>query len=110
MLWVRWVGDERKEVFHKGLNLAVAEPIGETLPSFIEGADVQRMEDGTWFMRTPWGERTGLKGEGYWISFGRNDAGLPIADIIAKSTDEYKEYIVIDDFGKCVGWLYEIDP
>lgn len=97
-------------VFYKKATVMTAQKVSDTYPEFLEGANIRKNEDGSWTIKTDWGESTGFPGEAYWILYGIKDDGTPDANILTKSEKSYKEYIVCDEYGKDIGYLSDIDP
>ena len=79
------------------------------IPSFLSGADIRKNVDGSWSIKTSWGESTGFPGECYWVLYGINEDGTPDANILTKTEKSFKDYIVCDENGEDLGWLSELD-
>lgn len=75
----------------------------------MSGAAIRRNDDGSWTIKTSWGESTGFPGECYWVLYGINEDGKPDANILTKTEKSFKDYIVCDDDGVDLGWLSELD-
>lgn len=82
----------------------------ESIPEFLGGADIHQNEDGSWTIKTDWGESTGFPGKAYWVRYGTKEDGTPDANILTKTEKSYRDYIVCDENGKDIGFLYELDP
>lgn len=96
-------------VFYKKATVFQSAPLSDVLPDFLKGADVRHNPDGSWTIKTSWGESTGFPGKAYWVLYGIND-GKPDANILTKSEKSYRDYIVCDEDGNDIGLLCEIDP
>lgn len=96
-------------VFYKKATILEAEAVSDEFPEFLRGAEIRHNEDGSWTIKTSWGESTGFPGKAYWVLYGR-DGDKVDANILTKSEKSYKDYIVCDADGKDIGFLYEIDP
>ena len=97
-------------VFYKKATILDARMVDDEFPEFLEGAKISHNEDGSWTIKTDWGESTGFPGKAYWVRYGTKADGTPDANILTKTEKSYKDYIVCDDEGKDIGFLYEIDP
>lgn len=97
-------------VFYKKATVMSAMAVTEEFPEFLQGADISRNADGSWFITTDWGVSTGHPGQSYWVLYGFKADGKPDANILSKTEKSYREYIVCDDAGKDIGFLCEIDP
>ncbi len=86
-----------------------AQVVDELYPDFLAGAEIRHNDDGSWTIKTDWGESTGFPGQAYWVLYGMNN-GTPDANILTKSEKSYNDYIVCDEQGKDIGFLCEIDP
>ena len=86
-----------------------AQLISEEFPKFLEGAEITRNPDGSWTIKTSWGASTGFPGQAYWVLYGTDENGTD-ANILTKSEKSYRNYIVCDEDGVDIGWLYKIDP
>lgn len=100
---------EKDGVFYKKAVVYQACQVSDELPEFLNGADVRRNEDGSWTIKTDWGESTGYPGEAYWVLYGQKEDGRPDANILTKSEKSFTDYIVCDDNGNDIGWLCELD-
>lgn len=101
---------EKYGVFYKKATIMKAALVTEfEIPSFLSGADVRKNRDGSWTIKTSWGESTGFPGESYWILYGKNEDGTPDANILTKTEKSFKDYIVCDEDGTDLGWLSELD-
>lgn len=114
--WNAWcIGNARESlveidgVFYKKAMVVRAQKISEVFPEFLRGAKIRRNPDGSWTIKTSWGESTGFPGKAYWVLYGRNGENVD-ANILTKSEASYKEYIVCDENGNDLGYLSEIDP
>lgn len=97
-------------VFYKKATVMQAQPVDEEFPEFLAGAKIRHNEDGSWTITTDWGESTGFPGQAYWVLYGQKADGTPDANILTKTEKSYKDYIVCDEDGVDLGYLYEIDP
>lgn len=97
-------------VFYKKATILDAKSVDDTFPEFLKGAEITHNTDGSWTIKTDWGESTGYPGKAYWVRYGTKADGTPDANILTKSEKSYKDYIVCDDSGNDVGFLCEIDP
>lgn len=100
---------EKDGVFYKKATVMKAMLVTDEFPEFLSGADVRRNDDGSWTIKTGWGESSGFPGKCYWVLYGMNDDGTPDANILTKTEKSFKDYIVCDDEGVDLGWLYELD-
>lgn len=101
---------EKNGVFYKKATIMKAMLVtDEEIPSFLSGADIRKNDDGSWSIKTSWGESTGFPGECYWILYGINEDGTPDANILTKTEKSFKDYIVCDEDGEDLGWLSELD-
>ena len=101
---------EKDGVFYKKAIIMKAALVDkEGLPSFLFGADVRKNDNGSWTIKTSWGESTGFPGESYWVLYGRNEDGTPDANILTITEKSFKDYLVCDENGKDLGWLSELD-
>ncbi len=97
-------------VFYKKATVMQAQKVDDTFPLFIEGAKIRHNDDGSWTIKTDWGESTGFPGESYWVRYGTKEDGSPDANILTKTEKSYNDYIVCDADGNDIGKLAEIDP
>lgn len=97
-------------VFYKKATVMKAQAVDEEFPEFLEGADIRHNEDGSWTIKTDWGESTGFPNKAYWVLYGKKENGTPDANILTKTEKSYNDYIVCDEDGKDIGFLNEIDP
>lgn len=97
-------------VFYKKATIMKAQKVDEKFPLFLEGADIRHNDDGSWTIKTDWGESTGFPGEAYWVLYGAKKDGSLDANILTKTEKSYNDYIVCDDDGQDIGYLVEIDP
>ena len=97
-------------VFYKKATVMEAQPVSDEFPDFLKGAEIRRNEDGSWTIKTDWGESTGFPGKAYWVRYGTKEDGRPDANILTKTEKSYNDYIVCDEEGKDIGFLAEIDP
>lgn len=101
---------EKNGVFYKKATIMKATLVRkDELPAFLFGATVRKNADGSWTIKTNWGESTGFPGECYWVLYGKNADGTPDANILTKTETSFKEYIVCDEDGNDLGWLSELD-
>lgn len=84
-----------------------AQEMADEVPSFLEGADIWRNEDGSWSIQTPWGVSTGTPGAAYWVRYGTREDGTPDANILAVETASFEAYIVADEEGNDICSLPE---
>ncbi len=55
---------EKNGVFYKKATIMKAMLVtDEGIPSFLSGADIRKNDDGSWSIKTSWGESTGFPGE-----------------------------------------------
>lgn len=101
---------EKNGVFYKKATVIPAQKISDSLPAFIEGADVRKNLDGSWTIKTERGESSGKPGKDYWVRYGTKEDGTPDANILTKTEKSYREYIVCDENGQDIGFLCELDP
>ncbi len=87
-----------------------AQLVSDNYPEFINGADIWRNDDGSWSIETDWGTSTGFPGRAYWLQYGTKPDGNADADIISKEQKSYRDFVVCDENGRALGWLYEFDP
>lgn len=96
--------------FYKKATILEAEEVSGQFPEFLRGADIHQNEDGSWTIKTDWGESTEFPGKAYWVRYGTKEDGTPDANILTKTEKSYRDYIVCDENGKDIGFLYELDP
>ena len=101
---------EKDGVFYKKATVMPAMAVTDEFPEFLEGADIKHNPDGSWSIKTDWGESTGFPGEAYWVKYGTKEDGSIDANILTKTEKSYSEYIVCDSDGQDIGLLCEIDP
>ena len=101
---------EMDGVFYKKATVLQAQPVDEEFPEFLEGADISRNDDGSWSIKTDWGVSTGFPYQSYWVRYGTKEDGTPDANILTKTEKSYRDYIVCNEDGEDIGWLYELDP
>lgn len=97
-------------VFYKKATVLQAQLVDDEFPEFLAGAQIRHNEDGSWTIKTDWGESTGFPGEAYWVLYGTKADGTPDANILTKTEKSYRDYIVCDENGQDIGFLSEIDP
>ena len=96
--------EENGEFFtNDTINKAVM--IGEELPDFLEEENITRNEDGSWTLKTDWGESTGYPGEGYFVLYGTKDHGKSNVNILTNSEPSFDEYYVCDADGNIIDGL-----
>lgn len=100
----------KKDSIDPTSTMKIAEKMTDTLPCFLTLARTTHNPDGSWSIHTPHGVQTGYPGQAYWILLSKSPEGLPIAGILLKSDADYHDYMVMDDLGKDLDWLDEIDP
>ena len=101
---------EKNGVFYKKATVMKAVLVDkEELPSFLFGAKTRKNADGSWTIKTSWGESTGFPGECYWVLYGKNEDGTPDANILTRTEKSFKDYLVCDENGEDLGWLSELD-
>lgn len=96
--------------FYKKATILKAQPVSEEFPEFLAGATIRHNADGSWTIKTDWGESTGFPGKAYWVLYGLKADGTPDANILTKTEKSYQDYIVCDEDGHDMGLLCEIDP
>lgn len=97
-------------VFYKKATVLKAQLLDDEFPAFLEGAEIRHNEDGSWTIKTSWGESTGFPGKAYWVLYGTNTDGTPDANILTKTEKSYGDYIVCNENGVDIGKLSDIDP
>lgn len=102
--------EEIDGVFYTKPTVLQAMPVSEEFPEFLKGADISHNADGSWSIKTDWGVSTGFPGESYWVLYGIKADGTLDANILTKTEESYKKFIVCDDDGNDIGFLCEIDP
>ena len=100
---------EKNGVFYKKATVMKAMLVTDEFPEFLSGAAIRRNDDGSWTIKTSWGESTGFPGKCYWVLYGINEDGTPDANILTKTEKSFKDYIVCDEDGIDLGWLSELD-
>ena len=101
---------EKNGVFYKKATVMKAQLVEKNkIPDFLQGAEVRKNEDGSWTIKTSWGESTGFPGECYWVLYGTNEDGTPDANILTKTEKSFKDYLVCDEDGEDLCWLSELD-
>lgn len=99
---------EKNGVFYKKATIMKAAQVSNEIPDFLANANIRKNEDGSWTIKTDWGESTGFPGESYWVLYGQKEDGTPDANILTKSEKSFREYLVCDEEGNDIGWLHEI--
>ena len=101
---------EKDGVFYKKATVMRAAQVTEdSIPSFLEGAEVRQNEDKSWTIKTDWGESTGRPYEAYWVLYGIKEDGKPDANILTKTEKSFYEYIVCDENGQDICKLSELE-
>ena len=101
---------EKNGVFYEKATIMKAALVDkEELPSFLFGAETRRNDDGSWTIKTSWGESTGFPGECYWVLYGKNEDGTPDANILTKSEKSFNDYLVCDEKGNDICKLAEYE-
>ena len=101
---------EKDGVFYKKATVMRAAQVTEdSIPSFLEGAEVRQNEDKSWTIKTDWGESTGRPYEAYWVLYGFKEDGKPDANILTKTEKSFSEYIVCDENGQDICQLSELE-
>lgn len=101
---------EKDGVFYKKATVMKAQLVEEErIPDFLQGAEVRKNDNGSWTIKTSWGESTGFPRECYWVLYGTNEDGTPDANILSKTEKSFNDYIVCDKNGEDLGWLSELD-
>ena len=109
--YVREKLEERPDGFYTRPVPVEAEPIDDTFPEFLRGANISRNADGSWSVKTDWGVSTGFPGRAYWVRYGTKGDGTPDCNILTKGEKSYEDYLVCDEKGgEVVGRLADIDP
>ena len=99
---------EKDGVFYKKATILKAAQVTEdSIPSFLEGAEVRQNEDKSWTIKTDWGESTGKPYEAYWVLYGIKENGKPDANILTKSEKSFNDYFVCDEKGRDICKLAE---
>ena len=101
---------EKDGVFYAKATILEATPITDDFPELLRGANIWRNDDGSWSYGASWGVQTGSPGQAYWVKSGVTKEGVPKGYIITKSEESYKSFIVCNEEGEDIGYLYEIDP
>ena len=101
---------EKDGEFYTKATILEAVPMTDEFPELFHGANVWRNEDGSWSYGASWGDQTGHPGEAYWVKSGVTEEGVPKGYILTKSEESYRAFIVCDENGEDIGFLYEIDP
>ncbi len=97
-------------VFYKKATILKAMAVSDEFPKFLTGAIIRHNNDGSWTIKTDWGESTGFPGKAYWVLYGTKADGTPDANILTKTEKSYQDYVVCDEDGQDIGLLCEIDP
>lgn len=97
-------------VFYKKATVMKAQAVDEEYPEFLAGTEIRHNDDGSWTIKTDWGESTGFPGQAYWVLYGTKENGTPDANILTKTEKSYRDYIVCNEQGEDIGFLCEIDP
>lgn len=90
-----------------------AQAVDEEYPELLAGlagAEIRHNDDGSWTIKTDWGESTGFPGQAYWVLYGTKENGTPDANILTKNLKSYREYILCNEQDEDIGFLCEIDP
>ena len=101
---------EKDGVFYKKATVFEAQALDDEFPEFLKGAPITQNQDGSWTIKTSWGQSTGFPGKAYWVRYGTHEDGTPDANILTKTEKSYTDYIVCDESGQDVGRLCDIDP
>ncbi len=101
---------EKDGVFYKKATVLEAQAVDGNFPEFLKGAPITQNPDGSWTIKTSWGEITGSPGKAYWVKYGMTEDGSLDANILTKTEKSYQDYIVCDESGQDIGWLSELDP
>lgn len=96
-------------IFYKKATVLEAQAVSDEFPEFLRGAEIRHNSDGSWAIKTSWGESTGFPGKAYWVLYGRDGEKVD-ANILTKTEKSYRDYIVCDEQGNDIGFLSEIDP
>lgn len=102
---------EKDGIFYNKPTIMKAEIISDEFPEILKGSkNVSKNANGSWSIKTDWGVSTGYPGNAYWILYGIKDDGTYDANILTKTEESYKKYIVCNNAGDDIGYLCEIDP
>lgn len=100
---------EKNGVFYKKATVMKAKLISEEdYPSFLSGADIRKNDDGSWTIKTNWGESTGFPGNAYWVLYGIDEKGKLDANILTVTEKSFRDYIVCSKDGEDLLWLYQL--
>lgn len=77
------------------------------LPDFMQGANVYRNEDGSYFLTTPWGTSIGRPGEGLFVCYKRGETkeDRPDVNILTFGAESVREYRICTKDGESLGPL-----
>ena len=84
-------------------------PIGPEPPEWMSGAEIRHNRDGSFTMKTDWGESTGRPGEAYWVLYGVKADGRPDANILTISERSFSDYFLCTEDGQNICTLAEFD-
>ena len=101
---------EKDGVFYTKATILEATPMDDESPELLRGAKIWRNDDGSWSYKASWGVQTGFPGKAYWVKSGVTEEGVPKGYILTKTEESYKSFIVCNENGEDIGFLYEIDP
>ena len=102
---------EKDGVFYTKPSIMKAEIVSDEFPEILKGAkNITRNADGSWSIKTDWGVSTGYPGKAYWVVYGIKEDGTYDANILTKTEESYKQYIVCNEAGEDIGYLCEKDP
>ena len=82
-----------------------AQKVGDVLPEGVNPENAFCIDD-IWFYQDESGDTSlGKINDAYWIIYNSDNVF-----IVDKTAESYKDYIVVDEDGKILGYLHEIDP
>ena len=96
--WNSWVIADESRIIEKDGKIYArpkvteAALIGSRLPSFMDGADVTRNDDGSYTVTTDWGRSSGKPGDGLFVRYGTKADGKPDVNILTFGTESAKQY------------------
>ena len=101
---------EKDGVFYTKATILEATPMDDEFPELLRGAKIWRNDDGSWSYEASWGVQTGFPGKAYWVKSGVTEEGVPKGYILTKTEESYMSFIVCNENGEDIGFLYEIGP
>ena len=97
---------EKDGIFYTKPTIMKAEVVSDEFSEILKGAkNITRNADGSWSIKTDWGISTGYPGKAYWVVYGIKEDGTYDVNILTKTEESYKQYIVCNEAGEDIGYL-----